>query len=61
MCILGNEDKMTPSRKGEEIANAIPDAKTHLIQDCGHMIMLEQSDECLIALKEIFKDINIPN
>jgi len=61
MCVLGNEDKMTPSRKGEEIANAIPGAKSHLIKDCGHMIMLEQADECLIALKKLFKDINFPN
>ena len=61
LCILGNEDKMTPARKGEEIANAIPDAKTHIIKDCGHMIMLEQADECLLALKYFFKDIKIPN
>ena len=52
---------MTPPQKGKEIADAISEAKIHLIKDCGHMIMLEQSDECLIALKEIFKDINIPN
>ena len=56
-----NEDKMKPSRKGKEIANEIQGAKTHLIKDCGHMIMLEQADECLIALKKLFKNINFPN
>ena len=30
---------------------AIPNVKTQLIQDCGHMIMLEKSDQTLLALK----------
>tara|TARA_Y100001970_G_scaffold229733_1_gene285038 strand:+ start:380 stop:1192 length:813 start_codon:yes stop_codon:yes gene_type:complete len=56
LCVLATDDKMTPSQKGKEIADLIPDAKTCLIKDCGHMIMLEKSDECLKALKSHFKN-----
>ena len=48
---------MTPPRKGMELASAISKAKFHLIQDCGHMMMLENSDESLKALKESFRNV----
>ena len=48
---------MTPPRKGMELASAISKAKLHLIQDCGHMMMLENSDESLKALKENFRNV----
>ena len=57
LCVLGSEDKMTPARKGKEIADRISGAKTHLIADCGHMVMLEKSDEFLNALKNHLKTI----
>jgi pimeloyl-ACP methyl ester carboxylesterase len=51
LIVMASEDKMTPPKQGEKLAAAIPNAKTHLIQDCGHMMMLEKSDECLKTLK----------
>ena len=55
LCILGSEDKMTPALKGKEIADSITGSKIHQINDCGHMIMLEKSDECLRVLKDFLK------
>ena len=51
LCLMGSEDKMTPPKQGEKLAAQITKAKTHLIQDCGHMMMLEKSDQTLQALK----------
>ena len=57
ICILASDDKMVPLRKGKEVGTLIPDSSTHIINECGHMIMLEKSDECLEALKSHFKNI----
>ena len=51
LIVIGSDDKMTPPKQGGKLAAAIPNAKTQLIQDCGHMIMLEKSDQTLLALK----------
>ena len=55
LCLSGSQDKMSPSFEGMKLAEAIPDAKFHIIEDCGHMIMLEKADECLGMLKDHFK------
>ena len=55
LCLSGSQDKMSPSFEGMKLAEAIPDAKFHIIEDCGHMVMLEKADECLRMLKEHFK------
>ena len=55
LCLSGSQDKMSPSFEGMKLAEAIPDAKFHIIEDCGHMVMLEKADECLRMLKEHFQ------
>ena len=55
LCIIGGEDKMTPSRKGLELASAISEVKTEILKNCGHMMILENSNESLKALKEHLK------
>jgi len=51
LCIIGSDDKMTPPRNGMELASTIPEAKTEIIQNCGHMMLLEDSNASLKALK----------
>ena len=55
LCISGSEDKMSPVFEGMKLAEAIPDSKFYIVEDCGHMIMLEKADECLGILKDHFK------
>ena len=55
LCLSGSQDKMSPSFEGKKLAETIPDAKFHIIKDCGHMVMLEKADECLRMLKEHFQ------
>lgn len=52
LLILGAEDRMTPARAGKELAAAIPGAEVDVLPDCGHMMMVEQPDLTLDALRK---------
>ncbi len=45
MIICGKEDRLTPPRYSEYLHEKIRDSKIALLDDCGHMPMLEQSAE----------------
>jgi pimeloyl-ACP methyl ester carboxylesterase len=42
---------MTPAAKAKPLAAAIAGAKTIVIPNCGHFMMVERPDETLDALK----------
>ena len=49
--VLGDGDLMTPAPKAKALAAAIAGAKTVVIANCGHFMMVERPDETLEALK----------
>jgi len=49
--VLGDGDLMTPTAKAKPLAAAIAGAKTVVIPNCGHFMMVERPDETLEALK----------
>jgi pimeloyl-ACP methyl ester carboxylesterase len=49
--ILGERDMMTPAKAGKALAAAMPHARTVVLPAAGHMMMIEQPDELLAALK----------
>jgi len=49
--VLGDGDLMTPAAKAKPLAAAIAGAKTVVIPNCGHFMMVERPDETLEALK----------
>ena len=49
--ILGERDMMTPAKAGKTLAAAIPNARTVVLPGAGHMMMVEQPDELLAALR----------
>lgn len=51
LLLLGERDKMTPPRAGRKLAEAIAGAEAVVLPGAGHMMMLEQPDETLDALK----------
>jgi len=51
LIVMASEDKMTPPKQGEKLAAAIPNVKRQLIQNCGHMMMIEKSDQTMHVLK----------
>ncbi|MFQ5776278.1 MAG: alpha/beta fold hydrolase [Kiloniellaceae bacterium] len=53
LLVLGAEDRMTPARAGQKLAEMIPGARVTMIPACGHMMMLEKPDRTLDALKTI--------
>ena len=43
--VFGELDKMIKLDKGKEFSGLIPGSKTHIIKECGHMIILENAFE----------------
>ena len=50
LLVLGARDAMTPARAAKPLAEAIPGARTTVLDGCGHMMMSEQPDQVLDAL-----------
>ena len=53
--ILGELDKMIKIEKGKEFAALISNSKTHVIKNCGHMIILENAFEMREKILEFLK------
>ena len=49
--ILGERDMMTPAKAGKTLAAATPNARLVVLPGAGHMMMVEQPDELLAALR----------
>ena len=53
--IFGEVDKMVNLEKGKKFAKLIPNSRTHVIKDCGHMIMFEKAFEMREKISEFLK------
>ena len=53
--IFGELDKMVKLEKGKQFAKLIPNSETHVIKDCGHMIMFEKAFEMREKISEFLK------
>ena len=51
LVLCGRQDALTPLERHEEMANAIPGASLHIVDDCGHLSTLEQPAAVSWALK----------
>ena len=49
--ILGERDMMTPQKSGKALGAALEDARTVVLPGAGHMMMLEQPEQTLAALR----------
>ncbi len=49
--VLADGDLMTPAAKARPLAAAITGAKSVVVPNCGHFMMVERPDETLAALK----------
>ena len=58
ICIVGNHDRMTPKKVGLELSKSINKSELYIIQDSGHMSILETASETLTLLKNFFKKHN---
>ena len=53
LLILGERDGMTPTRSAMAVVQAIPDAKTVILEQAGHALLAEQPDPVLDELIQI--------
>ena len=51
IAICGRDDKLTPPKYSGHLAQQIPDARLKLIDDAGHMVMLEKPVEVAQAIQ----------
>lgn len=51
LVVIGAHDIMTPPKAGRELAAAIENARIEVIEEAGHMMMIEQPDATLDALR----------
>ena len=49
MVLWGDDDKLIPTPYADAWSEAIAGSKTHLIKDCGHLVMFEGQDEFVNA------------
>jgi pimeloyl-ACP methyl ester carboxylesterase len=49
--VLGERDLMTPAKGGRQLAAALPNAQTVILQGAGHMLLSERPDEVLLAVR----------
>lgn len=55
--ICGSEDKMTPSRNSQFLADNISSAQLEIIPGAGHMVMIEKPLEVADALRRFLENI----
>ena len=52
--ISGREDKMTPVKKAKELHNVINDSNLIIIENVGHMMMIENPAKVTKVLNSLF-------
>ena len=52
LSILADNDRMCRLKDGQKLANHIKGSEVHVIQNCGHMMLLEEADKTLSILKK---------
>lgn len=57
LIIVGDEDKMTPVKYAQYLNNQIANSRLRIIQDAGHMVMLEKPEEVSEAIIDFLNTI----
>lgn len=57
LMVLGSRDIMTPAKSGRALGAAIPNSEVALIE-AGHMMLIEEPDKTLDALRDFFARLN---
>ena len=60
LSILATDDKMCPVKEGKKLADLIEHSQVEIIDNCGHMMLLEEADRVLKVLKK-FITTNYPS
>ena len=52
LSILADKDRMCRLKDGQKLADLIKGSEVHVIENCGHMMLLEEADKTLSILKK---------
>jgi len=55
LSILADQDRMCRVKDGKKLADYIKSSEVHIIENCGHMMLLEEADKTLAILKNFIK------
>ena len=58
--ILGAQDRMCPVKEGKKLADNIEGSEVEIIENCGHMILLEEASKALNILKKFIRKNHPP-
>ena len=50
--ICGREDRLTPLARSQEIAEITPGARLSIVEDCGHMPLLERPQAATALMRD---------
>jgi len=56
LILCGRHDRMTPLSSSETLSQGIPGARLSVIEDAGHMVMLEQPEAVTAVLRRFLDD-----
>ena len=56
LSILGAQDRMCRLKDGKILADYIKGSEVKIIEDCGHMMLLEEADQTLEILKKFIAE-----
>jgi len=59
LIVCGSQDKMTPLKYSELLQLAIPNSQLHIVENAGHMVMVEQPDATAEVLKKFIDGIPV--
>lgn len=59
LILCGTEDKMTPPKYAKALHEAIPNSELTLIEDAGHMLMLEKPHQVAESLERFIKGLAV--
>jgi pimeloyl-ACP methyl ester carboxylesterase len=58
LVVCGKDDRLTPAKYSEYLAKTIPEARLELIDQAGHMVMLEKPKEVAQATQRFMAGLN---
>jgi pimeloyl-ACP methyl ester carboxylesterase len=53
LLVLGGQDRMTPAAEGRRFGASFAERRIEVLEDAGHMMMLEQPAATLALLREV--------
>lgn len=56
MVVTGDVDRLVPPENATTLAEGIPRARLHKIEECGHMVMLEHPEALAQAMSDFFTE-----